>query len=235
MTDLILYADGACSGNPGPGGWAWSLRETDGVTELASRAGGAAATTNNEMELTAFRDALNALLSLAERAPGRLRLRLDSEYVLKGAFEWLEGWKSRGWKTASKKPVKNADLWREVDVALACARANGWSFIPEWVRGHAGEPGNEAVDTAAQEQAQRWKLNLAEDARVEAAIARDPALQGADAAAAHDRPEATGQAEVAPHQVETMRAILDRHAQGYASIADVIREIRANAATLGCR
>ncbi|MDH4096088.1 MAG: ribonuclease HI [Betaproteobacteria bacterium] len=131
-----VYADGACRGNPGPGGWGVLLREGGRERELH---GGEAATTNNRMELTAVIRALEAL------APGaRVRVFTDSQYVQKGISAWIHDWKRRGWRTADKKPVKNQDLWMRLDEA-ARAHAVEW----HWVRGHAGHPENERADALA--------------------------------------------------------------------------------------
>ena len=131
-----VYADGACRGNPGPGGWGVLLREGGRERELH---GGEAATTNNRMELTAVIRALEAL------APGaRVRVYTDSQYVQKGISAWIHDWKRRGWRTADKKPVKNVDLWMRLDEA---ARAHEVEW--HWVRGHAGHPENERADALA--------------------------------------------------------------------------------------
>lgn len=135
---VVIYTDGACRGNPGPGGWGALL--TSGETRKAI-SGFAAQTTNNRMELQA---ALEALLALKQ--PCRITLWTDSEYLRKGMTEWLPGWKARGWKTAAKQPVKNADLWQALEAASARHRID-W----RWVKGHAGDPGNEAVDRLANE------------------------------------------------------------------------------------
>ena len=131
-----VYADGACRGNPGPGGWGVLLREGGRERELH---GGEAATTNNRMELTAVIRALEAL------APGSsVRVYTDSQYVQKGITAWIHDWKRRGWRTADKKPVKNQDLWMRLD-ELARAHDVEW----HWVRGHAGHPENERADALA--------------------------------------------------------------------------------------
>lgn len=138
MTDgaVEAYADGACKGNPGPGGWGVLLREEGVERELH---GGEAATTNNRMELTAVIRALEAL------APQRrVRLYTDSQYVQKGMTEWILDWKRRGWRTADRKPVKNQDLWMRLD-ELARGHQVEW----HWVRGHDGHPGNERADALA--------------------------------------------------------------------------------------
>jgi ribonuclease HI len=131
-----IYTDGACSGNPGPGGWGAVLRARGAQKELH---GGEAATTNNRMELLAVIRALEAL-----KGRSRVQLYTDSQYVQKGISEWIHGWKRRGWKTASKEPVKNEDLWRQLD-ALAAGHDVSW----HWVRGHSGHPENERADELA--------------------------------------------------------------------------------------
>jgi ribonuclease HI len=131
-----IYTDGACRGNPGPGGWG-ALLSYDGVEKELS--GAEELTTNNRMELTAVIRALEAL-----KRPVQARIYTDSEYVRRGITEWLPGWKTRGWRTADRKPVKNQDLWSVLDV-LAAAHEIEW----HWVRGHSGVAGNERVDRLA--------------------------------------------------------------------------------------
>jgi len=131
-----LYADGACKGNPGPGGWGVLLRAGGHERELC---GGEAQTTNNRMELTAVIEGLRAL---AQRS--KVRVTTDSQYVQKGITEWIHNWKRRGWRTADKKAVKNEDLWRKLDDA---ARAHDVEW--HWVKGHAGHPENERADALA--------------------------------------------------------------------------------------
>ncbi len=131
-----IWTDGACKGNPGPGGWGALLRCGHHEKTLY---GGESLTTNNRMELLAVIQALGVL-----KRPSRIILHTDSQYVQKGITEWLSGWKQRGWKTASKQPVKNADLWRTLD-ALSQRHQIEW----RWVRGHAGDAGNEAADRLA--------------------------------------------------------------------------------------
>ena len=131
-----IYTDGACSGNPGPGGWGVLLRMGEVEKELS---GGENPTTNNRMELMAAIMGLEALMR-----PSTVKLYTDSQYVQKGINEWLSGWIARGWKTADKKPVKNADLWRRLDAARAGHKVE---FI--WVRGHDGHAENERVDCLA--------------------------------------------------------------------------------------
>jgi ribonuclease HI len=133
---LEIYADGACSGNPGPGGWGAIVRGGAGDTELS---GGEPATTNNRMELTAVIEALATL------EPGQqIDVYTDSQYVQKGISEWIHNWKRRGWLTADKQAVKNADLWRKLDT-LAQQHTVDW----HWVKGHAGHPENERADALA--------------------------------------------------------------------------------------
>ncbi len=136
MQEVTIYSDGACKGNPGPGGWGAVLVANGHVKELF---GGEANTTNNRMELTAVIEALRAL-----KRPCKVQVWTDSQYVQKGISEWIRGWKARGWKTAEKKPVKNADLWQALDAAAA-EHDVSW----HWVRGHNGHPGNERADALA--------------------------------------------------------------------------------------
>jgi ribonuclease HI len=131
-----IYADGACKGNPGPGGWGAILRYGNEEKEIF---GGEGQTTNNRMELTAVIRALEAL-----KKPSLVEVYTDSQYVQKGISEWLRDWKRRGWKTADKKPVKNKELWEELDRLQAQHRVS-W----HWVRGHAGHPENERADQLA--------------------------------------------------------------------------------------
>jgi len=133
---IHIYTDGACKGNPGPGGWGALLRYNGTERELF---GGEAATTNNRMELTAVIEALQALTR-----PCRVLLHTDSTYVQKGITEWINGWKARGWRTAAKEPVKNSDLWRKLDEVV---RGHDIDWI--WVKGHAGHEGNERADALA--------------------------------------------------------------------------------------
>lgn len=135
---VVIYTDGACKGNPGPGGWGAMLTSGDSVKELF---GGEMETTNNRMEMTAVIEALAAL-----KRPCRVTLYLDSEYVRKGITEWISGWKARGWRTAAKQPVKNVDLWQKLD---ALVTSSGHAIEWRWVKGHAGDPGNERADALA--------------------------------------------------------------------------------------
>ncbi|RNC81272.1 MAG: ribonuclease HI [Phycisphaera sp.] len=135
-----LYTDGACSGNPGPGGWGFILRHPSSGKEI-ERAGAEASTTNNRMELMAVIEGLSLL-----SRPSVVELYSDSQYVLKGLKEWLHSWKRRGWKTADKKPVKNVELWKKLDEL-----AQEHELHMHWVRGHTGHPENERADELAVE------------------------------------------------------------------------------------
>ena len=141
MPELFAYTDGACSGNPGPGGWGVLLiaREGDAVVRESTLSGGEALTTNNRMELMA---AISALETLSR--PSRLTLITDSAYVKNGVTEWMGGWKRNGWKTSANKPVKNDDLWRRLDAARGRHQVT-WA----WIKGHAGHPENERADELA--------------------------------------------------------------------------------------
>lgn len=133
---IDIFTDGACSGNPGPGGWAAILRVSRREREIF---GGEEQTTNNRMELMAVIRALEAL-----KRPSTIRLHTDSRYVMDGAAKWLKNWKANGWKTADKKPVKNEELWRALDAAMAEHKIS-W----KWVAGHSGHPENERADALA--------------------------------------------------------------------------------------
>jgi ribonuclease HI len=133
---VTIYTDGACKGNPGPGGWGVYLKSGANEKELC---GGAANTTNNRMELMAVIEALNAL-----KRPCQVVLYTDSNYVRQGITTWIHSWKAKGWKTADKKPVKNEDLWKTLDEAAKRHKVD-W----RWVKGHAGDPGNERADMLA--------------------------------------------------------------------------------------
>ena len=139
MAKLIeIWTDGACSGNPGPGGWGALMISGEHEKELF---GGEAETTNNRMEMMAAIQALSAL-----KGPSKVRLHTDSTYLKDGLTKWIHGWKRNGWKTAAKKPVKNDDLWKRLD-AIASKHDVSW----EWVKGHAGHPENERADQLARE------------------------------------------------------------------------------------
>ena len=133
---IEIYTDGACSGNPGPGGWGAVLRWNGHEKELS---GGDPETTNNRMEMMAVIKALEAL-----KKSSHVDLYTDSKYVMQGVNEWMTGWKAKGWKTANKKPVKNQDLWQEIDALIGKHKV---TF--HWVKGHAGHPENERADELA--------------------------------------------------------------------------------------
>lgn len=143
MERVEIYTDGACKGNPGPGGWGVVLRFGEEVKELF---GGQANTTNNRMELTAAIEALKAL-----RRPVSASIYTDSQYLIKGLEQWLPAWKARGWQTAGKQPVKNRDLWELLD-QLASEHQLSW----HWVKGHAGNPGNTRADALANQGVERF-------------------------------------------------------------------------------
>lgn len=146
MKRVEIFTDGACSGNPGAGGWGAILRYNNVEKELS---GGEADTTNNRMELTAVISALRAL-----KEPCNITLYTDSRYVMDGIEKWIQNWKQSGWKTANKKsPVKNIELWQELDT-LRSAHEIRWV----WVKGHAGHPENERCDELARTEAQKYKI-----------------------------------------------------------------------------
>jgi ribonuclease HI len=143
--DIVdIFTDGACSGNPGPGGWGALLRKGTVEKEIF---GGEAATTNNRMEMMAAIQALEAL-----KRPTTARLHTDSVYLRDGITKWIHGWKRNGWKTADKKPVKNDDLWKRLEMAMKPHRVE-WL----WVKGHAGHPENERVDALARAEVKRLR------------------------------------------------------------------------------
>ena len=141
MTQLFAWTDGACSGNPGPGGWGVLMRAMDGAQIVKERelSGGEADTTNNRMELMAAISALETLSRVSE-----ITVVTDSAYVKNGVTQWIHGWKRNGWRTADKKPVKNADLWQRLDAAQAHHTVH-W----QWIKGHAGHAENERADELA--------------------------------------------------------------------------------------
>jgi ribonuclease HI len=150
LTPIIIYTDGACKGNPGPGGWGVLLRAADSTEKELF--GGEMGTTNNRMEMTAVIKALQCL-----KRPCQITLHTDSQYVLKGMTEWIQGWKARGWKTASKEPVKNVDLWQQLDDLV---NISGHAIDWRWVRGHNGDPGNERADALANRGVELAKENV---------------------------------------------------------------------------
>ncbi|NCM97353.1 MAG: ribonuclease HI [Rhodobacteraceae bacterium CG2_30_10_405] len=154
MTELVAYTDGACSGNPGPGGWGVLMLARDGggvVVKELELSGGEALTTNNRMELLA---AISTLEALTRRAG--IVIVTDSAYVKNGVTTWIHGWKRNGWKTADRKPVKNVDLWQRLD-ALQAQHAVEW----RWIKGHAGHPENERADALARAGMAPYKPGVA--------------------------------------------------------------------------
>ena len=149
MHNLFAYTDGACSGNPGPGGWGVLLiaKNQDTIIKEKEIFGGQEETTNNQMELLAAISALEAL-----DRPSKIKIITDSSYVKNGVTQWLENWKNNKWKTASKKPVKNAELWRRLDQARS-----RHEVIWEWVKGHVGHPENERADELARQGMEPFK------------------------------------------------------------------------------
>lgn len=143
MPDLFAYTDGACSGNPGPGGWGVLLlaRENGAVLKERELSGGEPQTTNNRMELMAVIEGLSAL-----KRPCEIALYLDSQYVRQGITSWIKGWKAKGWRTSTGQPVKNLDLWQRLDALVA---GSGHRIDWHWVRGHTGHEGNERADALA--------------------------------------------------------------------------------------
>ena len=156
MPKLFAYTDGACSGNPGPGGWGVVMQAKDGERVVKERElnGGAGDTTNNRMELMAAISALEAL----ERASD-ITVVTDSVYVRDGVMKWMHGWKRNGWRTAAKKPVKNEELWKRLDAAQA-----GHRVVWEWVKGHAGHPENERADELARAGMEPFKPKKTKEA-----------------------------------------------------------------------
>jgi len=138
LNEVVIYTDGACKGNPGPGGWGAWLKSGSTEKDLF---GGELDTTNNRMELTAVIEGLAAL-----KRPCKVLLYLDSQYVRKGITEWIRGWKAKGWVTASKQPVKNVELWQRLDKLVT---EGGHQIEWRWVKGHSGDPGNERADMLA--------------------------------------------------------------------------------------
>ena len=144
LDEVVIYTDGACKGNPGPGGWGAWLKSGATEKELF---GGELATTNNRMELTAVIESLNAL-----KRPCKVMLYLDSQYVRMGIMEWVRGWKLKGWRTASGQPVKNVELWQRLDKLV---QEGGHQIEWRWVKGHSGDPGNERADMLANRGVER--------------------------------------------------------------------------------
>lgn len=155
MSELIIYSDGGCSGNPGPGGWGFVIVDTPGADHTSIetvRSGGEKMTTNNRMELTAVIEALRLVLATPVWASRTVAVYTDSQYVQKGISQWISGWKRNGWRTASKDPVKNQDLWVSLDEAAARLNPR-WV----WVKGHAGIHYNEICDKLTQEEIEKYR------------------------------------------------------------------------------
>lgn len=148
-SDIVIYTDGGCSGNPGPGGWAIVV-EADGQTKTLS--GGARSTTNNRMELTAAIMALTVVKNTEQFAGRKIFINIDSQYVKNGITSWIKNWKSKGWKTSEKKPVKNQDLWMQLDELNSMLEVE-WN----WVKGHAGIEYNEICDSLCQNEIKKYK------------------------------------------------------------------------------
>jgi ribonuclease HI len=165
MPDLFAYTDGACSGNPGPGGWGVVMEAWDNGTLVKSRelSGGEPQTTNNRMELMAAIAALEALTR-----PSAITIVTDSVYLKDGITRWIHGWKRNGWRTAAKKPVKNDDLWQELESAAA-----RHSVTWEWIKGHAGHEQNERADALARAEIKALKARAAETAAIEGGTGPD--------------------------------------------------------------
>ena len=144
MTEVQMYTDGACKGNPGPGGWGVWLKAGASEKELF---GGELGTTNNRMELTAVIEGLAAL-----KRPCKVALYLDSQYVRQGITEWIRGWKAKGWRTSTGSPVKNVELWQRLD---GLVQSGGHQIEWHWVRGHSGDVGNERADMLANKGVQK--------------------------------------------------------------------------------
>ena len=149
MDEIVIYTDGGCSGNPGPGGWGIVVI-ADGVAKQLS--GGEAQTTNNRMELTAAITALQVIHNTPGFAQRPVKINIDSQYVKNGITTWIKGWKAKGWKTADKKPVKNQDLWTQLDTLNEGLKVN-WN----WVKGHAGIEYNEICDQLCKEEMNKFK------------------------------------------------------------------------------
>ena len=167
MQNVVIHSDGACHGNPGPGGWAAVLATGARTRELS---GGVPATTNNRMELQAAIEALAAL-----KQPCAVEFHTDSNYLRDGITKWLHGWKRNGWKTKAKQPVKNEDLWRQLDAAVSAHKVS-W----HWVKGHAGDAGNERCDELATAAIAAVKLRHSREQLAESLREFNASLKAAD-------------------------------------------------------
>lgn len=221
MTEYVICADGACSGNPGPGGWAFEAWVDGKVIETQSDS--SLHTTNNIMELEA---AIRAVTFLVDGSvtPGAVKLRFDSEYVLKGIFEWMAGWKARGWKTSGKKPVANAAMWQELDALIEKACGRGFTFTSDWVKGHDGDEGNERVDTLAVQRRDEAKAEAVQNADINTRTESDLAWRN---------PLPPTKDDITSEQVEILRDILGGYVEGESSVKGVLRGLRNNAKALG--
>lgn len=235
MPTYVICADGACSGNPGPGGWAYEI--WDGFpaegNEICGGSGSSTETTNNIMELRAAQVSFEELIDRG-LAPGHVQLRFDSEYVLKGIFEWMAGWKANGWKTAAKKPVKNVEIWKDIDTLITRARAEGWTFTSDWVKGHDGDFGNERVDTTAARRRDEAKEEVASGGRSEA-FSPDQDLRVQDTMPVAPVQHTDGESDITSDQVALLRDLIDPYVEGDVGIKDLLRALRRNAGSLGIR
>ena len=245
--DFIVYADGACSGNPGPGGYAYRIETPEAKCAAfefphapipLEHAGRSPETTNNIMELEGAIGALRALDELwAINAPEPetiVALRLDSEYVLRGMFDWIQGWKSRGWRTAAKKPVKNQSYWEALDRLAERLRMRGVTLVPDWVKGHSGEAGNEIVDRMAVEARDAARAIAREDAEIAAAhalVEQSPTFGGASDA--FDTPAAQAREVPSQAQLDALAALVSAHANGVIDAGELHAKIRTRARELG--
>lgn len=250
---ITVHADGACSGNPGPGGWAYEILVPAGLVgegaERITGADGLPATTNNAMELAATRGALSALVKmqpqLASAGPVEIVFLLDSQYVVKGINEWLANWKAKNWRTASRKPVENQPLWAEIDQLVEELAAVGLRPRFEWVRGHDGHEGNERVDAMAVAERDKWIANVQEDARITAELVGagiSAAGQPIQLAPRADAQQVEFQSSAAPRiepvhssQIELAEAMVEMIRSGHLGPEGLVREIRANAIAFGLR
>ena len=200
-------------------------------------------TTNNIMELQALLSALEALaalgtqLTLMHRGKTDVALRLDSEYVLRGLFEWLPAWKARGWRTAAKKPVKNAELWEKIDATASSLSDIGVTLVPDWVKGHSGEAGNELVDRMAVEARDAARAGVEDQARAEhkaaASLSGDAPSSAPDAPTTARGPETAPGTPVSDAALKALSALANAHASGVIDTAELHAKLKARAGELG--